>query len=391
MKEKFKKQYLLFVLFVFMNSMNTFSQQIKSVMPYKMLGGKMIVKMNIEGKAEDFIFDTGSEVTLLTTAFCQSNSLVISDSLKITDANNNSSYFKQTNIDVLATTDNKIKFNNVNPIVVDGKEMFDCYNVVGLIGCDLFGNNLICTIDSKEKTITLTSADKKSPESLRYVHNFKSNKNLPIIELLINGKSLNVLFDTGAGGFLLLKNSDFSNLESLSALEVLSTGSGERTMSVSGIEENHDQKRVKMEDMRLGLAKFKDVVATTGEAPFSLFGVKSIDYGKVVIDFPRRLFYYIPFTNVPVTPDYTLRDFDIQVEDGKLVVANVWSELASVISPGDPITHIDGKETGIYDFCESITIGIEELKNKKSRLTILTKENKSVELDFVSTPKKNKK
>ena len=40
---------------------------------------------------------------------------------------------------------------------------------------------------------------------------------------------------------------------------------------------------------------------------------------------------------------------------------------------------IDGKQTGNYDFCESITQGIPELKGKKSvKMTIQTEQGEKV-------------
>ena len=36
-----------------------FAQQYKAVIPYRIVGGKMIVEMSVNGKMRSFVFDTG--------------------------------------------------------------------------------------------------------------------------------------------------------------------------------------------------------------------------------------------------------------------------------------------------------------------------------------------
>ena len=70
---------------------------------------------------------------------------------------------------------------------------------------------------------------------------------------------------------------------------------------------------------------------------------------------------------------------NLQVKDGDLVVATVWSAMKGVVEVGDKVVKINGKPTGKYDFCESIISGIPELKaKKKTKLTILTKDGEKV-------------
>ena len=40
------------------------AQQIKTVIPYRMVGGKMIVDMTMNGTVRSFIFDTGGRTAL---------------------------------------------------------------------------------------------------------------------------------------------------------------------------------------------------------------------------------------------------------------------------------------------------------------------------------------
>ena len=50
---------LIFGLLLFLIVVPLSAQQVKSVIPYRMVGGKMIVDMTINGQIRSFIFDTG--------------------------------------------------------------------------------------------------------------------------------------------------------------------------------------------------------------------------------------------------------------------------------------------------------------------------------------------
>ncbi len=357
------------------------AQSIVSVIPYELFGRKMIINMRVKDKTERFIFDTGAEKSAITSNYFEASSLPILDSINLRDSNSNSQLYKQTKLDAIATTDNKITFNNVPVSVIDGSTL-ECFNVAGLLGSDLL-TSLICTIDPKEKTITLTSAEKRSSESLRYAHSFQGPNYMPVIEGMVNGEPINMLFDTGCSAFLLLSKSQHSRLDSLSAIKTIDFGSGSGSIGIGGLVIDNSIKKIGIRDFRIGLAKFSNLVLTTSGSQNTLLGMAILNYGKIVIDYPRRLFYYIPFSNETVKLGYTPRKFDIKVLDGKLVVATVWSEMENVLSTNDLITHINGKPTGTYDFCDSFINGIEDLKVKTPiMMTIMTKEGKQIEIEY---------
>ena len=47
------------------------AQQYKAELPYRMVGGKMVVEMKLNGTLRSFIFDTGASRTTLTGEFCR--------------------------------------------------------------------------------------------------------------------------------------------------------------------------------------------------------------------------------------------------------------------------------------------------------------------------------
>lgn len=88
------------------------AQQYRTVLPYRMVGGKMIVEMEMNGIPRSFIFDTGGR-TALTGEICEELGLVVVDSLVATDVNSKKAAYPIVAIESLLTPDKKINFTNV--------------------------------------------------------------------------------------------------------------------------------------------------------------------------------------------------------------------------------------------------------------------------------------
>ena len=320
---------LIFGILLFLIVVPLSAQQVKSVIPYRMVGGKMIVDMTINGQVRSFIFDTGGQMAL-TGELCEELNIPVVDSVKVTDVNGKEVGLPRVVVSSLMTPDERINFSGAPVMKLSTPSPFECFHADGLIGSDLF-KDLIVEIDGKAKTITVTSAEKSSTVSLRKMLPFSGKGFMPIITLQAGaGNSLVALFDTGC--------------------PLLSVGP----------------------------TKFKQVTAETATPPYTLLGVKLLEYGKVTIDYPRRRWYFEAYEQ---EFDMTSKHYNVnlQVKDGNLVVATVWSAMKDVVEVGDKVVKINGKPAGKYDFCESIISGIPELKEKKkTKLTILTKDGEKV-------------
>ena len=64
------KRIILFFLFV-LTALPLLAQTYKTVVPYRLAGGKMIVEMKMNGTLRSFIFDTGASRTTLTGEICR--------------------------------------------------------------------------------------------------------------------------------------------------------------------------------------------------------------------------------------------------------------------------------------------------------------------------------
>lgn len=357
-----------FVILMTLSSFSLWGQQAKSVIPYTVVGNKMIVEMLLNGSPQRLIFDTGGRTTI-TQKLMTELGLSVTDSLQVVDVNSHKDTYKLTTLKSIATGVNGADFAGFSALVLPDPSPFECYGAVGMIGSELF-RKAIVEIDPKTKTISIGSSEMAIKASIRTKHDFVGREAMPVFELNFADKSISVLFDTGYGGFLNLKNDDFKELN----LQPISETLAEGAIGVGGKADAALSYRVNFASINLGGAKYKNVIAETGNPPFTLLGMKLLDHCKVTIDYSNRRIY---FESQQKENDMSrpMNDFGVAVKDGKLTISTVWSSMRGVVEDGDIITHINGKAVKKnYDFCESITVGIPEIKEKPTAvLTVKTK------------------
>lgn len=368
---------ILIFCFLCMVLLPVAAQQYKTELPYRMVGGKMIVEMNLNGTLRSFIFDTGASRTTLTGEVCRELGLTASDSLPVTDANGKKAFYPLVYVESIRTPDNVFEFKKNLVMIIPEPSPLACFQVDGLIGSDLFAK-LMLIIDGKRKVITIQTAEKESAVSLRAMRPFVK-AGMPIVSLPMgSGHNIVCLFDTGSPRFLSLKKTDFAALQAGAAFEFLSEGVRTGAISVGGLAAADTVQRVNIPLLSVGVAKFRNVIAETATPPFTLLGVKLLDYGKVVIDYPRGRFYFEAYKPVNEFLDES-HDVSLTVKEGELVIGAVWGKMKSEVEMGDKVIKINGKPVGKHDFCESIINGIPELKaKKKTKLTVLTRQGEKV-------------
>ncbi len=370
-------RYWITIIFFYVMISPAMAQQYRTELPYRLVGGKMVVDMKLNGTLRSFIFDTGASRTTLTGELCRELGLEVKDSLSVTDANGHKASYPFVWVDEIQTPDSVFRFKSVATMVLPEPSPLACFPVDGLIGSDLF-KQLILIIDGEKETVTITTAEKEPAISLRKMVSF-TQVGMPIISIQAgSGHNIVCLFDTGCPRFLSLKKSDYEMLEANSAFDFLSEGNTVGSISVGGISAMTVAQRVRFPLLSIGGTKFKSVISETATPPYTLLGIKLLDYGKVTLDYPRARFYFEAYKTENDFMEKT-HDVGLQVKDGDLVVAAVWGAMKGVVEMGDKVVKINGKPVGKYDFCESILNGIPELKaKKKTKLTIQTRQGEKV-------------
>ena len=353
-------------------------QHVECVLPYRLVGGKMIVEMEMNGQLRSFIFDTGGQ-TALTEEVCKELNLQEVDVKKIVDVNGKEAEYRRVQISEFTDNESIFAFREVPAVVIPSPSPFTCFNADGLIGSDLL-KYMIVEIDGKTKTIKLIATQKNVTPSLRKMFPFVQNGIMPVINLQIGaGNTVQALFDTGCPGFLNLKKTDYQMLKERGALRVVDEGFGEGAVGLGEMPTIDTLYRVELPIVALGASRFCNVITEISTPPYTLLGVKILDYGKVTIDYPRLRFYFEPYEEKEQDMKSLHNDIGLRVKDGDLVVSAVWSEMKGRVNIGDRVLKINGEVVRKYDFCESIINGIPELKKKKSnKLTFMTKEGEKI-------------
>lgn len=370
-----KKAVVCFLLICFSFSLKGVAQEsLEVVLPYRLMGGKMIVEMKMNGQIRSFIFDTGGQTALLKDV-CDELHLPDFEPIKVTDVNGNVSVYNRVLVDVMGDVEGKINLRKVPAIIIPDASAFACFQVDGLIGSDLL-KFFVVEIDGKNKIIKLLTNTKKVMPSLRKMLPFVQGGYMPIIQVQGGaGNSILTLFDTGCPNFFNLKESDFVSLRGMNAFSIVNEGYGEGSIGLGGLAKQDTVYRVMFPEIALCGSKFKHVFSETSTPPYTLLGVKLLDYGKVTIDYPKRCFYFEAYEDGELELEEKHYDMGLRVKDGDIIVSSLWKTSEEGLSIGDKVIAINGTPVRKYDFCESIIQGIPELKKKKvNKLTILTRE-----------------
>lgn len=356
-------------LFVVLFFFSSFAQQYKALIPYEMVGGKMIIEVELNGVKKRAIFDTGAAKNTITEKVMNELGLSVTSTQSVTDVNSKKTDFKKLSIGELKLPNSNLTFKGFDALVVDGTP-FECLGVEVLIGSEMFAQTIV-EIDHKAKTVLVTSAEVQPKNSLRSSAPFVQNGFMPIITTNLDNVAVITLFDTGYGGFFLLKNEDY--FENVASLNSIAQSISEGSIGLGGKSADELSHRVLVNKMSFAVTKFYGLVSETSSSPFSLLGMKVLDYGKVIIDYSRGRVYFEPHEK-EVTLPKPLNDFGLTVKDGKMLISTVWSSNTGGIANGDVVTHINGRPTPVLDFCESTTVGVKELKEKQqTTLTVATK------------------
>lgn len=363
---------IVFVFAFFLTLAQTAAAQ-TFTLPYEVAGGKMLVNVEVGGVSRRFIFDTGGQ-TMITAALKDELNPAVLDSVKVTDVNSAAAYYYRVALDKFRLPGSTLNFRT-SAMVYDG-DAFDCFGAQGLVGND-FLKNFTMEIDSRTKTVTLNMSKPLPPTASNVIAFMPNRQQMPILTLsLANGEQLNVLFDTGFASMLALKESDYDALKESgsSSVQVLAEGKGGGEIGIAGGAATRNMTRLKVGTLFLGTAGFSNIVTETSVVPFTLLGLKALDYGKVTIDYKRMKMDFEPFAASFNDVLEAKWNVEMSVRDGGLVVSGLWGDMVGELSLGDRVLKIDNKTIEGLDMCTVLINGLPELKDK-TKVTLTVEHN----------------
>lgn len=326
-------------------------------LPYTSERGHIFVIARVGGIEGRYLFDTGAPTVITHGRAAQGHAGVVS-TVEGTDANGQATQEMQV-VDVGDVMLENFEIKGVQAVVTEeGNPLETMLGVDGIIGFNLFQHSVL-RFDSRRKVIVIASGVESFDINPRAAIPMQSAGGYTIFDInLGQGIAEPVMFDTGAGGLLALRSDTWARLEGSPAAEVVARLYGFDSAGAAGVAEASEHLRLKLPSVRIGLGKFANVVATTGDSPFSLLGSQLPDYGYVTVDFARGLFFFEPFSTDTV--DMYSPDWDITpvVVEGKVVVGMRWDSADPRITVGDRVLELGGVRLNGADAWQLISAGL---------------------------------
>ena len=185
-------------------------ENFKTTIPFTYVSGWIVLEVEIQGKAHNFILDTGSS-NLITKEFAEElNSKVLGaeDIKDINDTANSTEYTRLSNIKI-----GNVDFQNTIAGIVDLNKITEigCMKIDGFIGSNLM-RKAVWDFDFQNQLITIVNDESKldipseTIDSKMYI----GTAGIPAVTVEINGqKVLNNTVDFGNGGTNLLRGDYF--------------------------------------------------------------------------------------------------------------------------------------------------------------------------------------
>lgn len=339
-------------------------------LPYKVIAGKMIVEVLVQGKKTVFIFDTGAH-TVISSSLRDRLGIVSSAKQTLTDANSKQAIVEQVLLSNISTLDSGFSFDNLNALVIDNP-MFSCFEEAeGLLGSNFFVNSCI-TIDDREKMIFIHDQSQLSSNGNVPVFEFiPSAKKMPIFKLALgNYLETDVLFDTGAKELLIPSRKDLQQLINTGDATLMQEGFVEGAISGLGKVEPSKSYQARLNKLRIAKLNFHDLRLQPANVPYALMGYSLLNYGRVTIDYPKELICFEAYeAKAKIYHQAAKWEIDFKEVGGNLLIAGLWGDWGNVLALNDRILRIDGQSLGVLNSCEVIINGLPQLKDK-NQITI---------------------
>ena len=180
------------------------------------------------------------------------------------------------------------------------------------------------------------------------------------VNVRLGDNDFKVLFDTGAGGFLLYSTEDYERLSDIS--KVTNHGYGIVAAGITGLGKPVDIKKVTVPPINIMGKEFTNVGSTTTVMNGSIIGVDLLEYGKVIIDYMRRRFYFFPFeegkTDMGGAP--ALWNVSILPRNDRFEITTIWDSMKDKVAFGDQVININGTS---LDDCPMSQMAVEDIMN----------------------------
>ncbi|SHH33955.1 Aspartyl protease [Chryseobacterium oranimense] len=290
------------------------------------------VQVNINGKPYNFLFDTGAP-TVISTAVYTELGLEKKHTAKVKDSQKN----KQEQIFTILPemVVDKAVFKNVGAIVMDfSVSELSCFKIDGILGANQMAK-LFWKINYAENSLEASEdLTQFNPADYDIVIPFSPRpQKTPVVETDLQGKKIDLTFDTGFSGRLKIIDGAYDVQKALKSIEVYGTNS----VGAYGAAKPAPGYIFRTAALPLGNKIFPNEIIATGNA--SLVGNDFFKNFVFILDWSGNKIYMKQIKNEPAKLESF--GFGYRFIDSKPTVAFVFQEENFPLRVGDTIISIN--------------------------------------------------
>jgi predicted aspartyl protease len=290
------------------------------------------VKVNINGKSYNFLFDSGAPTVISHTIY---NELELKKKYKRSVSDSNDKVQQQIFTELPEMIVDQVVFKKVGAIVLDlNSAELGCLKVDGIIGANQMAK-LFWKVNYEENSLEATN-----DLSLFDLQNYPTvlsfdpkPQKTPIIKTSLSGKDVDFTFDTGFSGRFEVTENKFDAKNFRKIIETFGT----RSIGAFGVSKPVSGSIFRTDILTLGNGIFRDEIISTSTS--DLIGNEFFKEFSFILDWKNNKIYMKRL--IKTTPKLESFGFSYRFIDSKPVVAFVFKEENFPLKIGDSIISIN--------------------------------------------------
>ena len=330
------------------------TRRICDTIHYEYVHDKIIIPVIVNGVKVKYIVDTGGQTGTIRENAVEMKAMSGGTSRGVSDLNGMSLAYEEAVLSNVQLSSN-YKLTQMKSMVFPSNGFFRELGVVGILGSDAFAQAVV-TFDAREQIMIINYPYR--PDRLKLtdgVEMFSGDTHHSIINVNLGGVEKQVLFDTGAEGFLMLTANDFKDIEAAGKGEKTAHGFGINGVGLEGLSHPVDMNKVNVKEMTVLGKKFTNAGSVISDKSTTLVGVDLLQYGKVVIDYMRNRFYFFPFDSEIADMGGAPKTWNVSIlpANERFEITTVWDSMKDVVNFGDQVVDINGTDITKFPMSQS--------------------------------------
>ncbi|OFX83426.1 MAG: hypothetical protein A2W99_12550 [Bacteroidetes bacterium GWF2_33_16] len=363
-----------------------------SKIPFEYRLGLPIIKVSINGKSYDFLFDTGA-INVISEELSKIPGINTSFIKIVRDSQGAKSKLKSVKIDSILI--GNAAFSNISAVVADLSKSVEisCLHIDGIIGSDLM-KLAIWQIDYENQLITCTK-DKslleipKKHNTIKFKTTSTGKQYVDII--LENQVEKSLTFDTGSNGGYSCSKKTYKKLVKNNSILIKNLGYGSKNSGLYGRENPDTTFYVLINDFEIGNLALKNIPVQFKQNGSRTIGNEFLKNYRVIIDWKAREIILIPNHNKEYDfSRWKSFGFSPYLEDNKFFVGFIVKGSSADeqgLKLGDQIIEInsyDYSRVPLEDYCDFISNSI--FSESDSISISILRENKVLNMSLFNNP-----